>query len=160
MVRTKAYNPPAEKLSEKEIVKEWNSIRSEVVKAVIENRNAVDNCNDDNSDDDDGHNIQSRNQHQQPKGYKKTSAGTFEARIWFKGKRRTIGTFKHERDAALAYKIAKRKVQALQQQFLPSSSSSSSSSSNNNSNNNRNRSREKQLIHDDANDGNNNDNDA
>ncbi|OEU20297.1 hypothetical protein FRACYDRAFT_236372 [Fragilariopsis cylindrus CCMP1102] len=53
-------------------------------------------------------------------------------------KKRNIGTFKDERDAALAFKVAKRKVEALQQQLLPSSSSSS----NNNNNNNNNRSRE------------------
>ena len=143
--------------------KEWKLIRSEV-KAIIENENTVDNCIDDNSDDyaDDDDNNEGVLGRRQPKGYRKTPSGTFEAMLRFKGKKRNIGTFKDERDAALAFKVAKRKVQALQQQLLPSSSSSSSSSNNNsnNHNNNNNRSREKQLIHDDANDGNNNDNDA
>ena len=120
--------------------KEWKLIRSEV-KAIIENENTVDNCIDDNSDDyaDDDDNNEGVLGRRQPKGYRKTPSGTFEAMLRFKGKKRNIGTFKDERDAALAFKVAKRKVEALQQQLLPSSSSSSNNNNNNNNNNNRSR---------------------
>ena len=64
-----------------------------------------DNNNDsyDNDDDDNADNVLS--QKPKPKGYYKTRAGTFKAQIAFKGKLRYIGTFKYERDAALACKM-------------------------------------------------------
>ena len=99
MVRTIAY-PPAEKLSEKEIVKKWKSIRSEIIKAIIEKRNAVDNDND-SYDDDDDDDIDDDNDNNvlspkpKTKGYRKTRHGNFEATISFKGKNRSIGTFKY-----------------------------------------------------------------
>ena len=96
--------------------REWKLLRSKVM-ASIGTRNANknkdkrnsgsnnDNNNDsyDNDDDDNADNVLS--QKPKPKGYYKTRAGTFKAQIAFKGKLRYIGTFKYERDAALACKM-------------------------------------------------------
>ncbi|OEU13299.1 hypothetical protein FRACYDRAFT_269761, partial [Fragilariopsis cylindrus CCMP1102] len=97
--------------------KGWELIRSEVNATIdstnkknehdaIENQN-VDNCDDDGDDDDDDSNDGDLNR--KPKEYHKTKDGNFTARIGHKDKTRTIGTFRYERDSALAYKMSRRK---------------------------------------------------